>query len=108
MTQPKITAQMVSRCCGVTVPRHTEGPCWVLYVALMGETQWPTHAWPGNTVPTPQERAAALASLGFTPTLGAEWEWSEDTTPEYHPHPCGVQLFACITVRPSASEEATA
>ncbi|MEU0130786.1 DUF6303 family protein [Streptomyces sp. NPDC006289] len=57
---------------------------------------WPTF----SPVPSIEERSAALASLGFTLADGAEWEWSEDTSPAYHPHPVHVALMAAAKVQP--------
>lgn len=97
-----LRAQISVRCCGTTVPERTAGPCWQLSVVMIGRVdEWPVFTWPTSApVPTTEERTEALASLGFTLAEGAEWEWCEDTTPEYHPHPSRVSLMAAAQVRP--------
>ncbi|NUW04536.1 DUF6303 family protein [Streptomyces sp. CAI 127] len=97
-----LRAQLSLRCCGTTAPERTAGPCWQLYIIVPGlVSEWPVFTWPtGPDVPSREDRAAALASLGFTFTDGAEWEWSEDSGPPYHPHPVRVALIAATKVQP--------
>ncbi|MGW8883386.1 DUF6303 family protein [Streptomyces sp. NPDC055749] len=97
-----LRAQLSLRCCGTTVPVRTAGPCWQLYVAMTGRvSDWPVHTWPTSTeIPSIEVREMALASLGFVLVDGTEWEWVEDTGPEYHPHPVRVALTAAAEVRP--------
>ncbi|MDX3777679.1 DUF6303 family protein [Streptomyces europaeiscabiei] len=97
-----LRAQITMRCCGTTAPEPTAGPCWQLFVAMTGlVSDWPVFTWPTSLqAPTVEERAAALASLGFTLAEDAEWEWCEGTTPEYHPHPVRVVLMAAAQIRP--------
>lgn len=94
-----LRAQMSVRCCGTTAPERTAGPCWQLFVVITGRvSEWPVFTWPTSPdVPTVESRTAALASLGFALADGAEWEWTEDLTPEYHPHPLRVTLTAGAT-----------
>ncbi|MFC9245102.1 DUF6303 family protein [Streptomyces sp. NPDC057136] len=89
------------RCCGTHAPQRTAGPCWQLYVVMTGSVRdWPVHTWSTSTeVPSIDERKAALASLGFVLVNGIEWEWTEDTGPEYHPHPARVSLSAGAEVQ---------
>ncbi|MGW1354350.1 DUF6303 family protein [Streptomyces sp. NPDC002409] len=65
---------------------------WVLYVLLpdVPMLEWPKHEF-GRVLPVPtlEERAAALAGLGYAALDGAGWEWRE--TP---PH-----IFASTQVR---------
>ncbi|MEV6141903.1 DUF6303 family protein [Streptomyces sp. NPDC051992] len=71
---------------------------WVLYVL----TDAPSPEWPKfefgrvTPVPTLEERAQALAALGYAAMAGAEWEWCET-----HPDPVASHLFASVPVRPS-------
>ncbi|MEV6727278.1 DUF6303 family protein [Streptomyces sp. NPDC051364] len=102
MSKQIFGAQLSLRCCGTTAPERTAGPCWQLYVAMTGlVSEWPTFTWPASTViPTLYQRQAALAYLGFVLAEGAEWEWTEDTGPDYHPHPVRVLLLGAVKVRP--------
>ncbi|MFD5487982.1 DUF6303 family protein [Streptomyces virginiae] len=95
-------AQMSLRCCGTTGPAAADGPCWQLYVAMSGlVSEWPTYTWPPTgEIPTLDERARALADLGFSLAEGAEWEWTEHDGPDYHPHPARVLLLCSAKVRP--------
>ncbi|MGW0314721.1 DUF6303 family protein [Streptomyces flavidovirens] len=90
------------RCCGTTAPARTAGPCWQLFVVMIGRVDdWPVFTWSTSPqAPTVEERAAALASLGFALAADAEWEWCEDTTPEYHLHPVRVVLMAAAQILP--------
>ncbi|MFD7443291.1 DUF6303 family protein [Streptomyces sp. NPDC059909] len=102
MSGPVLRAQMSLRCCGTTVPARTAGPCWQLFVALPGlVSEWPTFTWPTLTeIPSVGERAEVLASLGYVLEDGADWEWTEDTGPGYHPHPVRVTVTAAAKIRP--------
>ncbi|MGP3634637.1 DUF6303 family protein [Streptomyces sp. 24-1644] len=102
MSGQALRAQLSLRCCGTTVPVRTAGPCWQLYIVITGlVSEWPVFTWPTSSrVPSREERSAALASLGFALADGAEWEWSEDTGPGYHPHPVRVALMAAAKVQP--------
>ncbi|MFE0275694.1 DUF6303 family protein [Streptomyces sp. NPDC058992] len=97
-----LRAQMSLRCCGTTAPARTAGPCWQLFVVLPGlVSEWPTFTWPtSHEIPSTEHRAEALALLGYVLADGAEWEWTEDTGPEYHPHPVRVSVTAAAKVRP--------
>ncbi|MFJ1769914.1 DUF6303 family protein [[Kitasatospora] papulosa] len=72
---------------------------WVLYVL----TDAPPLEWAGHDfgriypMPTPQERNAVLADLGYAVADGAEWEWRE---PRHALTPSHLQ--AVIEVRPPA------
>ncbi|MCX4541905.1 DUF6303 family protein [Streptomyces sp. NBC_01565] len=102
MSKKIFGAQLSLRCCGTTVPERTDGPCWQLYVAMTGlVSEWPTFTWPTSTaIPNAEARKAALAYLGFTLAEGAEWEWTESTSPDYHPHPVRALLLGAAKVRP--------
>ncbi|MDW4904597.1 DUF6303 family protein [Streptomyces sp. ADMS] len=103
MTSPRALNALIGvRCCGTTVPERIAGPCWQLSVVQVGRVdEWPVFTWPTSApVPTTGERAKALASLGFSLAEDAEWEWCEDTTPEYHAHPVRVVLMAAARIRP--------
>ncbi|KFG00250.1 hypothetical protein IQ62_14500 [Streptomyces scabiei] len=102
MTRRMLRAQIAQRCCGPTVPAKTAGPCWQLFVVISGSVgDWPMFTWPTSTqAPTVDERTAALASLGYRLAEDDVWEWCEDTTPDYHPHPVRVALMAAAQVRP--------
>ncbi|MFF4754143.1 DUF6303 family protein [Streptomyces sp. NPDC002514] len=71
---------------------------WELYVVTDGTTlEWPEHSFERTApVPTVQERADALALLGYAVPDGAVWEWQEI--------PDGamdrVELLASVDVRP--------
>ncbi|MEU6481443.1 DUF6303 family protein [Streptomyces sp. NPDC047017] len=71
---------------------------WDLYVVTGGASwEWPEHSFERTCpVPTLQERADALALLGYALPDGAEWEWQE--------LPSGVmdrvELLASVDVRP--------
>ncbi|MFC8974750.1 DUF6303 family protein [[Kitasatospora] papulosa] len=71
---------------------------WVLYVL----TDAPLLEWPGHDfgrsapMPTPEERADTLASLGYGVVAGAEWEWHETRQA-----PAAAHLWAGIPVRPT-------
>ncbi|WOT34254.1 DUF6303 family protein [Streptomyces coeruleorubidus] len=97
-----LRAQITMRCCGTTAPERTAGPCWQLFVVMIGRVDdWPVYTWPTSPqAPTVEERAAELALLGFALAEDAEWEWCESTTPEYHPHPEQVELMAAAQIRP--------
>ncbi len=102
MNKRVLGAQLSLRCCGTTYPRPTAGPCWQVYVVMTGlVSEWPTYTWPPSLeIPTPAQREAALAELGYTLADGAGWQWSEDTGPEYHDHPARIALLASADVEP--------
>ncbi|MFE3632234.1 DUF6303 family protein [Streptomyces goshikiensis] len=102
MSKQIFRAQLSLRCCGTTAPERAAGPCWQVYVAQTGlVVKWPTFTWPTSTeIPTIEARQAALAYLGFTLAENAEWEWTEHTGPDYHPHPVRVLLLGAAKVRP--------
>lgn len=102
MSKQIFGAQVSLRCCGTTVPERTGGPCWQLYVAMSGlVSEWPTFTWPTTTeIPSIEARKAALAYLGFALAEDAEWEWTELTGPDYHPHPARVLLLGAVKVQP--------
>ncbi|MGW6784411.1 DUF6303 family protein [Streptomyces sp. NPDC054987] len=102
MSEQTFGARLALRCCGTTKPERTAGPCWQLYVAMTGPVgEWPTFTWPTTTaIPTLHQRRNALAYLGFVLAEDAEWEWTEDTGPDYHPHPERVILLGGVKVRP--------
>ncbi|MFE1900078.1 DUF6303 family protein [Streptomyces yangpuensis] len=102
MSRQIFGAQMSLRCCGPTFPARAAAPCWQLYVAMTGlVSEWPTYTWPASTeIPTVGQRRDALTELGFTPAEDAEWEWTEHTGPDYHPHPVRVLLLGAVKVRP--------
>ncbi|CBG72642.1 conserved hypothetical protein [Streptomyces scabiei 87.22] len=95
-------AQITQRCCGTTAPEKTAGPCWQLFVVMTGRVDdWPVFTWPTSApVPPVEERTAVLAALGYRLSDDAEWEWCEDATSAYHPHPVRVSLMAAAQVRP--------
>ncbi|MFB8124177.1 DUF6303 family protein [Streptomyces bacillaris] len=70
---------------------------WELYVVTDGiSLEWPEQSFGrSGPVPTVQERADALAQLGFILMDGAEWKWQE--------LPAGVmdrvRLLASVNVR---------
>ncbi|MEU0830493.1 DUF6303 family protein [Streptomyces sp. NPDC005969] len=71
---------------------------WELYVLIDAPSlEWPEHEF-GRVapMPTPEERAEALAALGYAVVDGAEWEWRET-----RPTPTASHLFASIPVRPN-------
>ncbi|MCX5400066.1 DUF6303 family protein [Streptomyces sp. NBC_00102] len=80
------------------------GGRWHLYVPLTGE-EWPWHDWsPTAPVPTPAERARALAGLGYD--VAGEWTWIEDSE-VYGDPTSAVLLIATVTVRPAATDPTT-
>ncbi|WP_329313299.1 DUF6303 family protein [Streptomyces sp. NBC_01278] len=105
MSKQIFGAQLSLRCCGTTAPDRVAGPCWQLYVAQFGLVgEWPTFTWPTSTeIPTVDQRLEALECLGFTLAEAAEWEWTEHTGPDYHPHPVRVLLLGAVKVRPLES-----
>ncbi|MBL1286381.1 MULTISPECIES: DUF6303 family protein [Streptomyces] len=71
---------------------------WVLYVLTDAPPlEWSHHDF-GRIypMPTPEERNAALADLGYIVADGAEWQWRE---PRHAPAPSHLQ--AVIPVRPA-------
>ncbi|MGY0060841.1 DUF6303 family protein [Streptomyces sp. LZ34] len=97
-----ITAQMAQR------KGENGRSYWRLYVCLMGETHWPERVFKGPKVPTVAQRAAALASLGYTVALpqGADgfWDWSE-VSMDYDDPSSAVTLIASVPVRAAQPEE---
>ncbi|BBC95000.1 hypothetical protein SRO_3824 [Streptomyces rochei] len=71
---------------------------WEVYVVTGGMTlDWPEHPFERTTpIPTLQERADALAKLGYRVADDATWEWQE--------LPSGVmdrvELLASVDVQP--------
>ncbi|WP_329177091.1 DUF6303 family protein [Streptomyces sp. NBC_01477] len=86
--------------------RSWDGTEWQIFVALPDEARWPHVPFPiAAGIPTLNDRAAALRSLGFTP-LGAEqtWEWMETV---FEGDPDGVvSLVATTTVTPGTAPPA--
>ena len=101
MSRSPLTAQLALRCCGTALPVRTEGPCWQLYVAVLGTPEWPAFTWPTSpAIPSLAQRGIALTVLGYAPIPDAEWTWCETTSPENHDHPVAVRLLATIPVQP--------
>ena len=101
MSTPKLFAQMSLRCCGASLPVGAVGPCWQLYLVVMGSSHWPAHTWPKSAqIPTLARRDAALADLGYTRVDGAEWEWIEHGEDECRVHLPKVRLLGAVEVRP--------
>ncbi|WP_053914670.1 DUF6303 family protein [Streptomyces sp. TP-A0875] len=71
---------------------------WELYVVTGGPSlEWPEHFFERTgPVPTVQERADALARLGYTVVDGAVWQWQELTDDAT----ARVALLAALDVRP--------
>ncbi|RPK78871.1 hypothetical protein EES45_16545 [Streptomyces sp. ADI97-07] len=70
---------------------------WVLYVLTAAPfLEWPVYD-SGRTAPMPtrDERAQALAALGYTIEDGAEWEWNATRH-----SPAAAHLWAAIAIRP--------
>ncbi|MFE6691040.1 DUF6303 family protein [Streptomyces sp. NPDC057743] len=72
---------------------------WHVYVVQLDVATWPEHKW-GRTepIPTPVERAEALAELGYEVAADAEWEWIEYSELADDPS-SPVCLLATIPVR---------
>ncbi|BAU83315.1 hypothetical protein SLA_2388 [Streptomyces laurentii] len=105
-----VRVNLTRRCCqGGTTKGDTRQARWEIYVVLLGNPdEWPAFQWPvsrRNTIPTPDERARALASLGYRPAPGAQWEWDEITTPDYHGHPSTVAMLAGTVAVPLSDGE---
>nr|CAH60141.1 hypothetical protein [Streptomyces tenjimariensis] len=77
---------------------------WEVYVVLHGRRglEWPAREF-GRTAPVPtlNERAAALAALGYEVEDGAVWTWQEHT----YGGDERVRLFASVEVRPVQTGE---
>ncbi|MFJ8614814.1 DUF6303 family protein [Streptomyces clavifer] len=74
---------------------------WVLYVLTAAPSlEWPGHDF-GRTAPMPtrDERAQALAALGYAIEDGAEWEWNATRH-----SPAAAHLWAAIAVRPNSPD----
>ncbi|MFF4136207.1 DUF6303 family protein [Streptomyces mirabilis] len=84
----------------LTAQMSSDGGPWRLYVVLLGASDWPTFRWERSTpVPTPAERRAALAALGYEVAPAAEWSWTEDTRdPDDDSTP--TLLIAAVDVHP--------
>jgi hypothetical protein len=84
------------------------GGLWNLYLIVwgVGQSQWPTVHWgPCASIPTPEERGRALATLGYEAAPGFEWQWCEgDPAPDSTERP--VRLIASIDVQPIGGEQA--
>ncbi|MEU6012047.1 DUF6303 family protein [Streptomyces sp. NPDC047453] len=105
--KPTITQAGLHRvCCNSKdgAAHSTSKARWELYLVVYNSTDpWPEYAWPvsrRHQVPAISERTEALASLGYAPAPGSEWEWQEDITPNYHGHPTAVSLIAGISIVP--------
>ncbi|MFJ4907696.1 DUF6303 family protein [Streptomyces sp. NPDC093249] len=100
-----VRVNLTRRCCGSPLDGDTQRACWEIYVVLLGtSTSWPTFRWPTsrrNVIPSPDERARALASLGYRLAPDAQWEWDEITTPNYHGHPSAVTMLAGTSAVPA-------
>ncbi|MFE5557604.1 DUF6303 family protein [Streptomyces sp. NPDC056544] len=57
---------------------HLRHGRWSVFVALLGEPNWPRHCFTGTAAPTVEERSRALTMLGYAVTDGIEWSWTED------------------------------
>ncbi|WDG30742.1 DUF6303 family protein [Streptomyces sp. CA-278952] len=70
---------------------------WELYVItdLKSYDDWPEHSFGAGPIPTLQERADALAQLGFVLADDAGWEWQESPTGVMD----RVELLASANVR---------
>lgn len=87
MTEETYTAQLSQR-----------AGRWRLYVVIYGETCWPeAYFAPGPAVPTPTERARALAALGYVRVGDDGWEWTESSE-DYEDPSSPVVLIAATTV----------
>ncbi|MFE7231191.1 DUF6303 family protein [Streptomyces sp. NPDC057596] len=73
---------------------------WRLYVVLLNTTDsWPEHDFGhGTSVPTLADRAAALQRLGYEPTTGEKWDWTEASDAPGDPA-SPVTLIAATRVR---------
>ncbi|MFB7031742.1 MULTISPECIES: DUF6303 family protein [unclassified Streptomyces] len=107
MTTATFEAILSRRCCDIPARRGKETvrlARWRLFVALPNTAcDWPAFEWPvsrRHTIPTPDERVRALASLGYGLAPDVTWSWSEDETPEYHDHPQAVSLIGSANVVP--------
>ncbi|MFF3487764.1 DUF6303 family protein [Streptomyces sp. NPDC002701] len=71
---------------------------WDLYVVTDGPSRnWPEHLFERTApVPTVQERADALARLGYSIEQDATWEWQEIPTGVMD----RVELLASVDVSP--------
>ncbi len=73
---------------------------WHVYVMVPGLGLWPDCQFEGASVPTQQERADALAVMGFEVLPDAEWRWVEDTQSPDDPTSPAV-LIGAVDVRPA-------
>lgn len=106
---PTVTyAQLHRLCCDSAVSGKPRGVTsrarWELYIVVYNTTEpWPRHHWPVSRrhhLPTHAERTEALARLGYAPAPGAEWEWQETETPDYHGHPSEPAFLGTIRIVP--------
>lgn len=72
---------------------------WEVHVAADAAfPDWPTHTFDRTSpIPTLDERAAALASLGYAIVDGARWEWMEVGAGDIDD---AVHLLASVDVHP--------
>ncbi|MFJ3173055.1 DUF6303 family protein [Streptomyces roseus] len=56
---------------------HLRRGRWSVFVALLGEPDWPSLSFTGTAAPTVEERSRALTLLGYAVTDGVEWSWTE-------------------------------
>ncbi|MFC8008883.1 DUF6303 family protein [Streptomyces cinereoruber] len=95
------------RCCGyldLLAKASVQRACWRLFIPTSGPVdEWLEFEWPTSrrhTVPTPDERVRALASLGYRLAPGAQWDWIEDETPAYHDHPQAISFLGSAGIVP--------
>ncbi|MFZ4206814.1 DUF6303 family protein [Streptomyces griseoincarnatus] len=107
-------AQIHRLCCDSSLSGKTRGETskarWELYIVVYNTTEmWPRHHWPVSRrhhLPTIAERTEALAHLGYAPAPGAEWEWQETDTPDYHGHPSEPSFLGTISIVPLEQAQA--
>ncbi|WP_432063374.1 DUF6303 family protein [Streptomyces sp. S1] len=107
MSSTPLRVLLSRRCCDILVLSRkaaAQRARWRLFVVLPGPADdWPAFEWPTSRrhmIPTPDERARALASLGYCLAPDAAWSWTEDETPDYHDHPRAVSLLGSTVVVP--------
>ncbi|WP_405797389.1 DUF6303 family protein [Streptomyces sp. NBC_01506] len=59
--------------------RTHDGAHWIIYVVILGESEWPEVRLPvGDGIPSVARRSDVLASLGYVSSSAAtRWEWIE-------------------------------
>ncbi|MCX4529992.1 DUF6303 family protein [Streptomyces sp. NBC_01551] len=77
---------------------HLRRGRWSVFVALLGEPDWPSLSFTGTTAPTVEERSRALTSLGYAAPDGIGWSWTEDRERPADPT-SAVVLIAKMPVR---------